>query len=123
MGLQIGTTREAISVSKAHAHLLVLAALCSAGCFTQGNISGRDLTPEERGVKVYDAGHEPECAYEKVGTVQASSGTSAEVGTYGSTVAKLQREATALGGTGVIVTEHSKSGNVDQATALAIKCR
>jgi hypothetical protein len=93
------------------------------GCFGPGNLDPKDLTEQERAVKVYHQGKQPECEYDELGTVEATSGTATEMGTYDSSVAKLQREAAALGASGVIVIDHSKNQMADQATGLAIRCK
>jgi hypothetical protein len=95
------------------------------GCATggTGNLDPKDLTDRERTVRVYEAGEKPDCRYDPLGTVEAASGSSFEVGTYASNVAKMQRNAAALGATGVIVMDHSKTQVTDQTTGVAIRCK
>lgn len=102
--------------------LLVLLAAGFLGC-GPGNLDPKDLTDAERAVKVYHDNEKPECAYDELGTIEVTSGSAAEMGTYASSVAKLQRDAAALGASAVIVTGHSKNQMAHQATGLAIRCR
>lgn len=88
-----------------------------------GNLSAADLTARERAVRVYQQGEKPECKYDQLGTVEATSGTAFEMGTYASSVAKMQRDAAALGASGVVVLDHSKNQMADQTTGMAIRCR
>ena len=94
------------------------------GCATgSGNLDPKDLTDRERTVRVYEAGERPDCRYDPLGTVEATSGDALEIGTYASSVAKLQRNAAALGATGVIVMDHSKTTMSDQVSGVAIRCK
>ena len=94
------------------------------GCATgAGNLDPKDLTDRERTVRVYEAGEKPDCRYDPLGTVEATSGGALEIGTYASNVAKLQRNAAALGATGVIVMDHTKTQMADQASGVAIRCK
>jgi hypothetical protein len=94
-----------------------------SGCFGPGNIRTTDLTEVERGVRVYHKGKQPECPYDEIGTVEATSGSAFSMGTYESSVAKMKREAAKLGATGVIVLDHDKNGWADQTTGTAIRCK
>jgi hypothetical protein len=99
------------------------AALLGAGCFGPGNMTPSDLTARERAVRVYQGGQQPDCKYTQLGTVEATSGTALEMGTYASSIAKMQRQAAEMGGTGVIVLDHSKNQMADQTTGMAIRCQ
>jgi uncharacterized protein YbjQ (UPF0145 family) len=44
------------------------------------------------------------------------------MGTYESSVAKMQRAAAAKGATAVLVLDHSKNQMADQTTGMAIRC-
>ena len=104
--------------------LVVCAALLGiGGCLGPGNITAADLTTQERSVKVYQPGTKPDCPYDELGTVEATSGTAMSMGTYESSMAKLQRDAAAKGATAVIVLDHSKNQMADQATGMAIRCK
>jgi hypothetical protein len=94
-----------------------------ASCFGPGNLDPKDLTDKERSVVVYHQGQKPPCAYNELGTVEATSGTSVSMGTYESSVAKMQQQAAERGATGVIVLDHSKNQMADQTTGMAIRCR
>jgi hypothetical protein len=100
-----------------------LLALGTASCFGPGNISSGDLTARERSVRVLQGGEKPDCEYTQLGTVEATSGSALEMGTYSSSVAKMQRDAAAMGGNGLIVLDHSKNQMADQTTGMAIRCR
>ncbi len=91
-------------------------------CFGPDNLRPSDLTREERAAKVYHQGEKPPCEYDELGIVEAIFGSSFEMGTYESSVARLQREAAAKGASGVIVLNHSKNQMADQATGKAIRC-
>jgi hypothetical protein len=97
--------------------------LATASCFGPGNITAADLTTKERAVKVYQPGSKPECPYDELGTVEATSGTAMSMGTYESSMAKLQQAAAAKGATAVIVLDHSKNQMADQATGMAVRCK
>ena len=97
--------------------------LFQSACFGPGNVSPSELTARERAVKVFHQNQTPPCEYDELGTVEATSGTALEMGTYSSSVAKLQQEAAALGASAVIVIDHSKNQMADQATGLAIRCK
>ncbi len=88
-----------------------------------GNLSPRDLTSKERAVNVHHNNDKPECDYDELGMVEVTSGTATEMGTYSSSVAKLQREAAAMGASDVIVLDHSKNQMADHATGMAIRCK
>ena len=88
-----------------------------------GNIEAKDLNHAERAVRVYHQGQRPECQYDELGTVEATSGTAFTMGTYESSVAKMQRAAAAKGATGVLVLDHAKNQMADQTTGMAIRCR
>jgi hypothetical protein len=45
------------------------------------------------------------------------------MGTYASSLAKMQRETAKLGGDAVIVLDHSKNQMADQTTGMAIRCK
>jgi uncharacterized protein YbjQ (UPF0145 family) len=45
------------------------------------------------------------------------------MGTYESSMAKLQQAAAAKGATAVIVLDHSKNQMADQATGMAVRCK
>ncbi len=92
-------------------------------CTGPGNAEPKDLTAAERAVRVYQQGQKPECPYTELGTVEATSGSAFSMGTYQSTMARLQKEAAALGATGVIVLDHSKNQMADQATGMAVRCK
>ena len=103
-------------------------ALCAAlpllqACFGPGNLHPSELTGAERAVKVYHQGEKPPCEYDELGIVEATSGSSFEMGTYESSLARLQREAAAKDASGVIVIDHSKNQMADQATGKAIRCQ
>jgi hypothetical protein len=100
-----------------------LLAFGSIGCFGPGNIAPADLTARERAVRVYQPGEKPDCEYTQLGTVEATSGSSFEMGTYASSLAKMQRDTAAMGGNGVIVIDHSKNQMADQTTGMAIRCK
>jgi hypothetical protein len=97
--------------------------LLACACFGPGNITPKNLTDRERAVKVHHQGTKPNCDYDELGTVEAVSGTSTEMGTYESSVAKLQRAAAAKGATAVIVLDHGKTGVADSATGMATRCK
>jgi hypothetical protein len=104
--------------------LAVLAVLATAaGCVGPGNLNPADLNARERAVRVYPLGKEPECPYTVLGTVEATSGTSWEMGTYASSLAKMQRDTASLGGDGVMIIDHSKNQMADQTTGTAIRCK
>jgi hypothetical protein len=88
-----------------------------------GNLDPSDLTKTERAVKVYHQGQKPACEYEELGTVEATSGSATSMGTYESSIAKMQRDAARRGANGVIVIDHSKNQMADQTTGLAIRCQ
>ena len=88
-----------------------------------GNLDPKSLTDRERAVRVYQQGEKPDCQYDQLGTVEATSGEAFEMGTYASSMARLQRDAAAMGASGVIVLDHSKNGVADQATGMAIRCK
>jgi hypothetical protein len=88
-----------------------------------GNLRPNDLTPRERAVVVYHKGQTPECQYDELGIVEATSGTAFAMGTYESSVAKMQQSAAARGATGVIVLDHSKNQMADQTTGMAVRCK
>lgn len=102
---------------------LIMVPLLLVSCIGPGNLDAKDLTDQERSVNVYHNNGKPDCDYDEIGTVEATSGTATEMGTYSSSVAKMQREAAALGATGVIVIDHSKNQMADQTTGMAIRCR
>jgi hypothetical protein len=102
---------------------VALAAWGSAGCFGPGNVSPGDLTASERAVRVFQGGEKPDCEYTQLGTVEATSGSAVEMGTYASSLAKMQRDTAALGGNAVIVIDHSKNQMADQTTGMAIRCK
>jgi hypothetical protein len=102
---------------------LILIPLFALGCMGPGNLDAKDLTDQERDVKVYHNNSKPECDYDELGLVEATSGSVATMGTYSSSVAKMQRKAAALGATGVIVIDHSKNQMADQTTGMAIRCK
>lgn len=102
----------------------------SAGCaspsysvFGPGNLNPAELSAKERSVKVYHQGQQPDCAYEELGLVEATSGTAIEMGSFESSLAKLQRSAHARGATAVMVLDHSKNGMADHASGMAIRCK
>jgi hypothetical protein len=103
--------------------MLVVALLSTSACFGPGNVRASDLTERERSVRVYQVGEKPDCQYAQLGTVEATSGTAFEMGTYASSMAKMQRETAELGGNAVIVLDHSKNQMADQATGMAIRCK
>jgi hypothetical protein len=98
------------------------AAVSLGGCFGPGNIHPSELTAGERAVHVHYQGEKPDCRAEELGVVEATSGTAVEMGTFSSTVAKLQREAARLGATAIVIIDHSKNGVADHGTAKAIRC-
>jgi hypothetical protein len=102
---------------------LLLVAGLAIGCFGPGNMSPSELTERERGVRVFQPGQKPDCDYTQLGTVEATSGTAFEMGTYASSIAKMQRDTAAMGGNAVIVIDHSKNQMADQTTGLAIRCK
>lgn len=102
---------------------LGIAVLLDAGCFGPGNMTAADLTPRERAVRVFQGTHQPDCKYTEPGAVEATSGTAVEMGTYASSIAKMQRQAAEMGATGVIVLDHSKNQMADQTTGMAIRCQ
>ena len=73
-------------------------------------------------MKVYDT-QKPDCAYDEVGAIEATSGSVFSMGQYASTRARLQEQAADLGADGVIVTGHFKNGMADQASGVAIRCK
>jgi hypothetical protein len=97
--------------------------LMLSGCFGPGNLDPADLSEAERAVRVYYQGQQPPCPYDQLGIVEGESGTSVSMGTFQSTLAKMQRETARRGGNGVIVMDHTKNGVLDQATGMAIRCR
>ena len=101
----------------------LVVSLAVAGCMGPGNADPKDLTDAERAVRVYQQGQKPDCPYTELGTVEATSGSAFSMGTYQSTMARLQQEAAALGATGVIVLDHSKNQMADQATGMAVRCQ
>jgi hypothetical protein len=100
----------------------VLAAI-STGCFGPGNMNVSDLTARERAVRVFQPGQKPDCEYAELGTVEATSGSAFSMGTYTSSLAKMQRQTAEMGGDGVIVIDHSKNGMADQTTGMAVRCK
>jgi hypothetical protein len=95
--------------------------LLLTGC-GPGNLDAQELSHAERAVRVYHQGQRPECKYSELGTVEATSGTAFTMGTYESSVAKMQRAAAAKGATAVLVLDHSKNQMADQTTGMAIRC-
>lgn len=93
------------------------------GCMGPGNLDPKDLTDRERAVRVYQAGEKPDCPYDQLGTVEATSGTAANMGTYASSVAKMQRDAAEMGASGVVVLDHTKDRMADHTTGMAIRCK
>lgn len=108
------------SVARGACLSLIAIAGCSAG---PGNMKSSDLTDQERSVRVFQPNEKPDCEYRQLGTVEATSGTSFEMGTYASSLAKMQRETAAMGGNAVIVLDHSKNQMADQTTGMAIHCK
>lgn len=103
---------------------LTAIATFAIGCATgPGNLDPKDLTDRERGVKVYQAGEKPECQYDQLGAIEATSGTAFEMGSYASSIAKMQRQAAAMGASGVLVLDHNKNQMADHATGMAIRCK
>jgi len=102
--------------------LISILCVAAVGC-GPGNLDPKDLTDKERAVKLYHQGEKPECEYEELGVVEATSGSATSMGTYSSSVAKMQRDAAALGASAVIVLDHSKNQMADQTTGKAIRCR
>ena len=103
--------------------LTVIATLV-IGCATgPGNVDPKDLTASERAVRVYLVGEKPDCQHDQLGTVEATSGTAFELGSYASSIAKMQRQAAAMGASGVVVLDHHKNQMADQTTGMAIRCR
>ncbi len=100
----------------------LVALLMSATACGPGNIRANDLSDTERSVEVYHQGTKPSCQYQELGIVEATSGTAFEMGTYESSVAKMQQQAAERGATGVIVLDHSKNRMADQTTGMAIRC-
>jgi hypothetical protein len=100
-----------------------LLALAITACFGPGNVKPGDLTDRERAVRVFQGGEKPDCEYAQLGTVEATSGSVVEMGTYASSLAKMQRETAELGGNAVIVLDHSKNQMADQTTGMAIRCK
>jgi hypothetical protein len=105
-------------------HGLVLSASLSlCGCFGPGNVKPTDLKDNEKAVRVFYQGEKPDCTYDKLGTVEATSGSAFEMGTFESSVAGLQREAAKKGANAVLIIDHSKNQMADQATGLALRCK
>jgi hypothetical protein len=102
---------------------VALVASAGMGCFGPGNLSAGDLTASERAIRVFQPGEKPDCEYTQLGTVEATSGTAFEMGTYASSMAKMQRDTAAMGGNAVIVIDHSKNQMADQTTGMAIRCK
>jgi maltoporin len=103
--------------------VVLITSLFACSCFGPGNVKRIDLTPNERAVKVFYQGQKPDCAYNQPGTVEATSGSAFEMGTFASNVATLQREAAKQGANAVMVIDHSKNQMADQATGMAIRCK
>ena len=99
--------------------IFALLAGCSMG---PGNLSPSSLTDRERAIEVFDGPKKPTCKYDEVARLEATSGSATDMGTYESSIARLQRDAAAKGATGVIVLDHGKTGMADQVTGLAIRC-
>jgi hypothetical protein len=102
---------------------LAMAASACASHLGPGNLAPDDLTAQERAVRVYQVGEKPDCEYSQLGAVEATSGTAFEMGTYASSLAKMQRKTAKLGGDGVMVLDHSKNQMADQTTGMAIRCK
>jgi hypothetical protein len=97
-------------------------AVSQAACIGPGNMNPADLTARERAVRVFRLGERPDCEYTELGTVEATSGTSWEMGTYESSLAKMQRDTARLGGNGVMLTDHFKNQMADRTSGTAIRC-
>jgi hypothetical protein len=93
-----------------------------AACIGPGNMNPADLTARERAVRVFRLGERPDCEYTELGTVEATSGTSWEMGTYESSLAKMKRDTARLGGNGVMLTDHFKNQMADRTSGTAIRC-
>ena len=94
------------------------------GCIIgPGNILRSELSPAERAVEVYYLGQRPACAYDQLGKIEAISGTAFEVGTFESSVAKLQQASAERKASGVILLDHRNYQKADRATGMAIRCR
>jgi hypothetical protein len=99
--------------------LLLGSSACLMG---PGNANPNELATNERGVRVFYPGQTPDCRFEQLQTIEATSGSAFEMGAFASTVARLQQETAALGGNAVLILDHSKNRMADQATALALRC-
>jgi hypothetical protein len=102
---------------------IVFASFALGGCLGPGNVKPTDLKANEQAVRVFYQGEKPDCSYDRLGTVEATSGSAFSMGTFESTVAKLQREAAKKGANALLVIDHSKNQMADQATGMAILCK
>lgn len=110
-------------LSKIAFPVALLGILSLGGCIGPGNIRSSDLSAKERAVRVYPQGQKPNCSYDELGIVEATSGSSFAMGTFESTVARLQQQAAERGATGLIILDHSKNHAADQGTGMAIRCK
>jgi hypothetical protein len=104
-------------------NLIVAAALALGGCFGPGNIKSSELKPAESAIRVFYQGQKPDCAYDQLGTVEATSGSAFAMGTFESSVAKLQKAAAKKGANALLILDHSKNQMADQATGMALRCK
>lgn len=102
---------------------MVLSSYACGGMMGPGNTDAHSLSAQEQAIQVYQGTVQPTCAYDQLATVEATSGSAFEMGTFESTIAKLKQKAAPLGADGIIVTEHFKNQMADQATAFAIRCK
>lgn len=85
------------------------------------------LSPEEDRIRVYYIGDKPDCRYDELGYVDATSGelgNAAHAGSVDVTIALLKREAHKRGATGLILNQPTKSEDqsVVLGSGVAIRC-